>query len=269
MNTCTYQIHILNVADLVGLDSSFLMRAYKFGEKNTTPTYSFLITGENIPPILVDTGVKEYWAEHTECFEPYHMVADIHKYDEQLAKLGYKREDIKVILHTHCHIDHAGNDDLFPNARIIINRKELMWSVAGIDPGYPAEYITYLVEQLSVPGKLRLFDDEFELFPGIVLQPTTGHTWGSTNIKVNTAKGVAVMCGDVIYSYKGQCVENDCVPDVAGQFNSVADAFGDWPTGNCWNWWEEIKAIQKINREADIILPSHDPMVLEKYGNLI
>ena len=90
-------------------------------------------------------------------------------------------------------VDHAGNDDYFTNAKIIMPRKELMFAVADMmDAQYPPEYITYLVEQLHVPGKMRLIDDEQELYPGILLEPTEGHTWGSMNVHVNTSRGLAI-----------------------------------------------------------------------------
>jgi glyoxylase-like metal-dependent hydrolase (beta-lactamase superfamily II) len=256
-----YTINIMNLADLVGLDSSFMVRGRNYGEKNTLPTHSFLITGNNIPPIMVDTGVKESWLDDPAKFKNFHMIANIHKIDDELAGIGYTRKDIKILLHTHIHVDHAGNDDLFPDAKIIFARKEMMWSVADIDPGYPTEYTTYFVKQLAVPGKIRLIDEEFELFPGITIQPSEGHTWGCTNIKVNTVKGVAIMCGDILYDYDNQCIKNE-------QFGET-EAFSDSPSGNCWNWWASKAAIQKLNREADILLPSHYKDVIKKYGTVI
>ena len=77
-----------------------------------------------------------------------------------------------------------------------------MFSVADImDAQYPPEYITYLVEQIPVPGKVRLIDHPQPLFPGIFLEPTEAHTWGSMNIKVNTSQGLAIICGDVVLEW--------------------------------------------------------------------
>ena len=49
----------------------------------------------------------------------------------------------------HLHIDHAGKDDLFPmNTTVIVNRKELEYSVSGLMPQYPAPDIKHLIDRL-------------------------------------------------------------------------------------------------------------------------
>jgi glyoxylase-like metal-dependent hydrolase (beta-lactamase superfamily II) len=267
-----YKINVLSVAD-VNVPAAFLLFHAFAPDLYQVPTYMYLITGENIPPIIVDTGVKENTKTLTKFYPEMAGVTPPPQERSiafQLAKFGYKPEDIKVVLHTHLHVDHAGNDDMFPNAKIIIARKEMMFSVAGIDKGYPAEYISYLVEQLPVPGKLRLFDEDFELFPGIKLMITDSHTWGSTIIAVNTVKGVAYLCGDIIYSQVMQCRKHPYGNlDIEAHWNSAADAFGDQLSGNNTNAWGSKSAIQKVMREADIVLPAHDPYVMETYGDTI
>jgi glyoxylase-like metal-dependent hydrolase (beta-lactamase superfamily II) len=262
-----YKINVLHTADLGQIDASFLVNKYHPGEKKPVPTYSYLITGENIPPMLVDTGVKESMPE---IMGRLGMTAEIRPdmtYESQLAKFGYTLEDIKIILHTHLHIDHSGNDDKFPNAKIIMPRKELMFAVADImDAQYPPEYITYLVEQIHVPGKVRLIDDDLEIAPGIKLELTEGHTWGSMNIKVNTKLGLAIICGDVIYNENLQCRTNDIFPEIEAHNKWSIQGFGDRSTGNYWNLWAAKAGVTKIMTEADVILPIHDPLVVEKYG---
>jgi glyoxylase-like metal-dependent hydrolase (beta-lactamase superfamily II) len=267
-----YKINVLSVAD-VQVPAAFLLFHAFAPDMYTVPSYMFLITGDKIPPTIVDTGVKENSTTLTQFYPEMKGVTPPVKEKSiayQLDKFGYKVEDIKLLLHTHLHVDHAGNDDMFQNAKIIIARKELMFSVSGIDKGYPAEYISYLVDQLPVPGKLRLFDDDFDLFPGIRLMVTDSHTLGSTIISVNTAKGLAYICGDIIYSQVMQCRKNPYGnSDVEAHWNSVADAFGDQLSGNNVNFWGAKRAMHKVMREADIILPSHDPYVMEIYGDTI
>jgi len=215
----------------------------------------------------VDTGVKESQLDIMHRLGMTATQTPEQTYEAQLAKWGYKKEDIKVILHTHLHIDHAGNDDMFPNAKIIMPRRELMFSVADImDAQYPPEYITYLVQQIHVPGKVRLIDNDAEIAPGIILEITDGHTWGSMNIKVNTRKGLAIICGDVIYDEIFQCRKNPMYPEIEAHNKYEIEAFGDRSTGNYWNLWAAKAAVQKVVREADVILPIHDPLVVKKYG---
>lgn len=271
MSDPTYKINIMNTAD-VYMPGPFFVHHWFTNEFIKVPCYMFLITGENIPPIIVDTGVMEDCPTLTNNYPEMKGVNEDPKYHVRnlLAKFGYTPEDIKIVLHTHLHVDHAGNDRLFPNAKIIIARREMMYSVANVDPGYPVEYIGYLVSQLKTPGKIRLFDDDFDLFPGIRLEVTDGHTAGSTLIFVNTAQGRVCLCGDVIYSVEKQTQKDPGGrPDTQAQFEGPCESFGNMPSGNCLSLWEAQKAISRIMHNSDIIVPCHDAAVMEKYGDTI
>ncbi len=122
-------------------------------------------------------------------------------------------DDVRWILHTHHHIDHAGQDARFPMAQTVItNRRELEYSASGIMGGqYPPEYVKHHIDRLHTPGALRLLDLELsgpdEISPGIVCEAAGGHTEGSMNINVETADGTACICGDVIYDIQNQIVD--------------------------------------------------------------
>jgi len=266
-NEPTHQIKVMDIGDIGGVDASFLVNKYSPGKPVIAPCYAYLIIGETIPPIIVDTGIKEDQLDIMGRLGMTGTQRPDQKLSYQLAKFGLDFNDIEVILHTHLHIDHAGNDRLFTNAKIIFPRRELMFSVADLmDAQYPPEYITYLVEQIHVPGKVRLIDYPMKLFPGILLEPDEGHTWGSMNIKVNTKQGLAVICGDVIYDERLQCQENEIFPEIGKHAAHSAFPFGDRSTGNYWNLWAAKAGVQKVMAEADIVLPIHDPLVVEKYG---
>lgn len=266
-NEPTHQIKVMDIGDIGGVDASFLVNKYSPGKPVIAPCYAYLIIGETIPPIIVDTGIKEDQLDIMGRLGMTGTQRPDQKLSYQLAKFGLDFTDIEVILHTHLHIDHAGNDRLFTNAKIIFPRRELMFSVADLmDAQYPPEYITYLVEQIHVPGKVRLIDYPMKLFPGILLEPDEGHTWGSMNIKVNTKQGLAVICGDVIYDERLQCQENEIFPEIGKHAAHSAFPFGDRSTGNYWNLWAAKAGVQKVMAEADIVLPIHDPLVVEKYG---
>ena len=122
----------------------------------------------------------------------------------QLALHGVQMSDIRWIVHTHHHIDHAGQDHLFPDATVIANRRELEYSASGLmGAQYPPEYVKHHIDRLHTPGALRLLDLELsgpdEVLPGIVCEAAGGHTEGSMNVLVETEAGVACICGDIVY----------------------------------------------------------------------
>ena len=47
-----------------------------------------------------------------------------------LAAAGVRPEDISIVIHTHLHYDHAGNNHLFPRARFFVQREELRYALA-------------------------------------------------------------------------------------------------------------------------------------------
>lgn len=128
----------------------------------------------------------------------------------QLARHGVDPRDVRYVLHTHLHIDHAGQTDQFPMATTaVVNRRELEYAVSGLSgPSYPPEDIKHLVDRLHTRGALRLLDLELtggeEIVPGIRCVAAGGHTEGSMIVHVDTPDGLATFCGDLVYSVRFQ-----------------------------------------------------------------
>jgi len=208
--------------------------------------------------VLVDTGFRR-----PEVMRALGMGADIvgeQGFDRQLALHGVKRGDIKYIAHTHLHIDHAGQDDLFPLAKVIVNRREMEYGASGLmGEQYPAEDMKHLIDRLHQPGRLRLLDLELsgpdEIIPGVIAERAGAHTEGSMNIMVETEDGIATICGDVIYDVQNQIVD---------PFEQVMD-MDSAVTGNHGTSKREEKAgIRKVLNSSRFILPIHDrPAMVE------
>ena len=118
------------------------------------------IVGNPAGPVLVDTG-----ASSPEIMQRLGMtgwVTEEMRLENQLAAHGLAIEDVAAVLHTHCHIDHAGQDDRFPlTTPVVINRRELEFSASGLmGTQYPPEYVKHHVDRLHTPGALRLLDLE-------------------------------------------------------------------------------------------------------------
>ncbi|MFO1328574.1 MAG: N-acyl homoserine lactonase family protein [Rubrivivax sp.] len=110
--------------------------------------------------------------------------------DRDPAKVDY-------VVNSHLHFDHAGGNELVPNATLVVQRRE--WQAAqddelaarvgiyraDVDHGHPV---------LQVDGEHDLFGDG-----SVVCVPTPGHTPGHQSLKVRTATGEAVLTGDACY----------------------------------------------------------------------
>lgn len=257
------EIRVLDTGD-VELESSFLVHARNCGRVNRIPTFAYLILGGEAP-VLVDSGFR-----NTQIMERLGMrgiQTREQQMDQQLALHGVKRSDIKYVLHTHLHIDHGGQDELFPTSTIVgLNRRELECAVSGLmGEQYPPEDVKHLIDRLHTRNSLRLFDTELsggeEVMPGIVCVWAGAHTEGSMNILVDTAEGVAAICGDVIYDINDQIVNPWFL-----QTNYVVLADEPTITGNhSTAIRSEIGAMKKLINNATFICPTHDrPAKLER-----
>ena len=244
------EIKLLNLID-IDIESSFLVLGRNMGVRTRIPTFGFLILGGK-EPIFVDTG-----ASHAQIMDRLGMTGYMTEemdIEHQLANFDLALKDIRWVLHTHLHIDHAGQDDQFPiSTTVVVNRRELEFSVSGLmGEQYPAEYIKHLIDRLHTPGALRLLDLELsgpeEIIPGVTCESAGGHTEGSMNVLVETAQGTACICGDVIYDIQNQIVE---------PWHQVL-AYEPQTTGNHTMTKRQEKAAIKKALHADFVLPLHD-----------
>ena len=245
----THEIKLLSLTDVL-VESSFLVLGHNMGTPIWVHTWGLLIVGNPAGPILVDTG-----ASHAEIMERLGMKGRIDEdmeLENALAAHDVAIGDVAAVLHTHCHIDHAGKDDHFPlTTPVVMNRRELEHSASGLMGGqYPPEYVKHHIDRLHTPGALRLLDLELsgpdEIFDGIVCEAAGGHTEGSMNVLVETAQGTACICGDVIYDIGNQIVDPTW---------QVLD-FEPATTGNHGTTKRQEKAaIKKALNSGDYVIP--------------
>jgi len=255
-------IRILDYGD-IELESSFLVLARDCGRTRRVPVYGFLIMGGQYP-IVVDTGYRDNAIMETLGMRGLQFHENM--IERQLAKHGVKVGDVRYVLHTHLHIDHAGKDDHFPmNTTVVINRREMEYSVSGLmHPQYPKPDIMHLIERLHTRHALRFEDLEIsgpvEIMPGVSLEAACAHTEGSMNVHVETAEGRATICGDVIYDFHDQIIEplyqlNFHEPQVTGNHG-----------GSKRN---EKAQIKKLLNSSRFLLPVHDKPARIERGQVV
>ena len=126
--------------------------------------------------------------------------------DGGLALAGLSRDDITDVVLTHLHFDHAGGTTrlqggaltlAFPRATYHLQRRNWKWAhqPAEKDAGsFRAEDFALLERS----GRLHLLEGQTELFPGIHLFPSEGHTVGLQLVRVTDGERSLVYCGDLI-----------------------------------------------------------------------
>ena len=145
----------------------------------------FLVESEHHAPILVDTGMGFIGGETSG-----HLL-------EALKKTGGTPEEIRTILLTHLHPDHsAGLTDgrgraIFPNAQLIMHKREFdFWTNNDNFKVASDEEKSYvaLIQASIAPyeDRIRLFEGEEEVAPGVRSVPLIGHTPGHSGYRVES-----------------------------------------------------------------------------------
>lgn len=162
-----------------------------------------------------------------------------------LATAGVRPEEIAVVIHTHLHYDHCGNNRLFPSARFFVQREELRYALAPTSfdaSAYFAPSLGLVPDFLGT--KFELLDGDAEIVEGVRVITTPGHTPGHQSVMVNTSAGRYCIAGDAVMWYEN--LERNIPP---GIHTSMIEC---------------MASMARIAREADHVLPGHDPKLFER-----
>ncbi|HEX8007337.1 MAG TPA: N-acyl homoserine lactonase family protein [Trebonia sp.] len=131
----------------------------------------------------------------------------------RLAELDIAPQDIRYVINTHLHFDHAGNNDLLGGATFFVQREH--YEFAKGNPAFPNQY-------WNLPGlRYELVEGEAALFPGVEVIPTPGHAPGHQSVLLRLPEsGNMVICGDAVYTqenYDHDSWGGQADPDTARQ----------------------------------------------------
>jgi glyoxylase-like metal-dependent hydrolase (beta-lactamase superfamily II) len=120
---------------------------------------------------------------------------------DQLARLGLKREDIRYVALSHAHFDHSGQSNDFPDATLVLQRKE--YAVLADRKNAEAHFITPELLSAHAPERgehaLRLIDGDHDFFGDGLVKAIAlpGHTPGHMALQLKLPHaGTVVLSGD-------------------------------------------------------------------------
>jgi N-acyl homoserine lactone hydrolase len=153
---------------------------------NPMPVHGFVIKHPRAGAILVDTGVG--WP--TELVKEWKVV-NRHAADA-LAEHDLSPADVRIVINTHLHFDHCGQNAVFKHAPFYVQRSEL--ERARLAKSTPSEWFDF------AGARFELLDGDAEVADGVRVMATPGHTVGHQSVLVDTPDGGAVMIGDAAYT---------------------------------------------------------------------
>jgi N-acyl homoserine lactone hydrolase len=150
------------------------------------PVHGFVVTHPG-GAVLVDTGVGG----------PENLLRDWRVVNrsaaDALAELDMTPGDISLVINTHLHFDHCGQNAVFPHAAFYVQRAEL--SRARRESPDLYDWFDFM------NAKFELLDGDAELLPGLSVITTPGHTAGHQSVVVESADGGAdLLIGDAAYT---------------------------------------------------------------------
>src|SRR5215472_6909705 len=245
----TYEVYGIRYATLKDFRVSGLVKGADPARRMDIAMMIWLIKGQG-HTILFDAGF------YREQFMKQWKPADYQRPDAAIAVAGLKPEDITDVIISHIHWDHADGFDLFPKAKIWIQKEELEYYAGEAWQGHTRtaadpDVLLSLVRRNTM-GKVNLVNgDAQEIYPGITAYIGGKHTWQSQYITVNTAAGTVVLASDNVYMYEN--LEKHVA--IAATLDETSN----------------LRTQDRMKKQASserLILPGHDPAIMTGFKEI-
>lgn len=174
---------------------------------------------------------------------------------EALRELGITPDQVSHIVVTHFHFDHIGNLSSFPDAELVVQRRELeFWTGPYRDrlaaaASTEAREIDY-VARMHRAGRVTLVDGDHEVVPGVTARLALGHCPGQQIVEVDGPTPL-MLCSDALHYYEE--MEEDRPYNV---FFDLEQMFHTYARLRDWQG------------KGGIVVPGHDPAVRERFPGL-
>jgi len=258
--------YVLSVSPLIPLEPAYEVLAVRYGTLSTTRAalyasysvydepdapmemdYFFWVLRQGARTVLVDTGFD---AEIGVSRGRSVVVSPV----DALASIGVDPGEVDTVVLTHFHYDHIGNVPLFPEARLVVGRREMDFWTGPLGrlpvPSAPVERaeVEYLIEARK-QGRVTVVPDEPLGVPGVSLLDLSGHTPGQLGLVIPTSAGQVVLASDAAHSYEEY--ERDM------PFHVFSDLEG---------MYQGFTTLRRLAATpGTVVVPGHDPETVRRF----
>jgi glyoxylase-like metal-dependent hydrolase (beta-lactamase superfamily II) len=239
----SYEVFAVRYATLVGFPKKYLVMGADSVPLDLAMMV-WVVRGEG-RTMLVDAG---YYREE---FKQSWNAKDFVSPDQAVARLGIRPADVTDVIISHLHWDHADGADLFPRAKVWVQRDEYAFYR---DPAnqrnsgvFPVDVAMF--ERIERDGRLALVPgDSVEVAPGVRVYIGGRHTKQSQYVSVPTRSGTVVLASDNMYLYENL----DRHRPIAATWDSVSNLAAQ-------------DRMRRLASDPRLIVPGHDPAVFERF----
>jgi glyoxylase-like metal-dependent hydrolase (beta-lactamase superfamily II) len=176
--------------------------------------------------------------------------------DLVLQRINVYPTDISDIIITHPHYDHIGGINLFPNAKVWMQKDDFdyfvgeAWQENGFSEGFQKNDVRNIIER-NLEGKLKLVrGDNIEIMPGIRVFIGSKHTFENLYLLVNSNSKTnkILIASDAIWFYYN--LDNMLAASLATDPKAYVEA---------------MKRMKTLVTNPELIIPGHDDLVFSKF----
>jgi glyoxylase-like metal-dependent hydrolase (beta-lactamase superfamily II) len=242
----TYEVYAVKYATIPGFKVSGLIAGADSSRRLDIAMMVWLLKGPGGRNVLVDAGFHR--ADFVRRWKPNPFMTPA----EAVERAGVQPEDVTDIIISHIHWDHLDGIDLFPKARIWIQREEFEHHLdssgvvkdRAIDAGDAK-----LLAALAREGRVMLVDgDAKEIIPGITVYTGGKHTFASQFATVHTTEGTVVVASDNLYLYENLAKHLPIAQTLDSASNLRTQA-----------------RMTTLASDVRLIVPGHDPEVFVRF----
>ncbi|MEO8451444.1 MAG: N-acyl homoserine lactonase family protein [Gemmatimonadota bacterium] len=239
-----YRAYAVQYGVLAGFPKRYLMLGADTTERVDVALMVWVLRGGG-RTILVDAGF------YRDQFMTQWKPRDYVRPSEAVARLGIKPGDVTDVIISHSHWDHADGADLFPNAKVWVQKTEYEFyrdpknqANTGV---YPADMAMFA--GIAKAGRLMLVaGDSQTVAPGVVVYIGGRHTKESQYVSAPIQGGTVVIASDNAYLYDNLNRKR--------------------PIAATWDTLSNLSAQARMFRlasERRFVIPGHDPLVMTRF----
>jgi glyoxylase-like metal-dependent hydrolase (beta-lactamase superfamily II) len=162
----------------------------------------------------------------------------------RLEQAGVALADVRYVVNSHLHNDHAGMNRYFPDATVVVRAREFAHAVEKMDQRNTG-YLSHDFTGNDATPQTIEYEETYDVFGDgtIELVSTIGHTPGHQSLRVCFPSGRAfVLSGDALYQRSSLC--------------------NGHPPGILWDRAAAESSVRKLagmQDQGDTVLVNHDP----------